>query len=118
MATFGKYLQCSRLALNEGKPGRFSLRKVADLSGIHPSYLSQVENDKLAPPSEDTIKRLADVLGEDPDVLLALAGKVSTELQDIIAKRPTLFAELIRQLKNQPDDAILHIVREVKDGKW
>jgi len=118
MATFGKYLQDSRLALNEAQPGKFSLRKVAEMSGIHPSYLSQVENDKLAPPAEETIKRLADVLGEDPDVLLALGGKVSSELQGIIAKRPTLFAQLIRQLKNEPDDAILHLVREVKDGKW
>lgn len=118
MATFGKYLQDSRLALNEAEPGKFSLRKVAEMSGIHPSYLSQLENDKLAPPAEETIKRLAEVLGEDPDVLLALGGKVSSELQNIIAKRPALFAQLIRQLKNEPDDAILHLVREVKDGKW
>jgi transcriptional regulator with XRE-family HTH domain len=118
MATFGKYLQGSRLALNEADPGEFSLRKVAGRSGIHPSYLSQVENDKLAAPGEETIKRLADVLEEDPDVLLALGGKVSSELQDIISKRPALFAQLIRQLKNEPDDAILHLVREVKDGKW
>ena len=118
MTTFGQYLKSSRLALNEVKHGQFSLRKVAELSGIHPSYLSQVENDKLAPPAEDTIKRLAEVLDEDPDVLLALGGKVSTELQNIIAKRPALFAQLIRQLKNEPDDAILHLVREVKDGKW
>jgi len=118
MATFGQHLKSSRLALNKAKRGQFSLRKVAELSGIHPSYLSQVENDKLAPPGEDTIKRLAEVLNEDSDVLLALGGKVSAELQSIIAKRPALFAQLIRQLKNEPDDAILHLVREVKDGKW
>ena len=85
---------------------------------IHPSYLSQIENGKLAPPGEDTIKRLAEVLDEDPDVLLALAGKVSTELKAIIAKRPQLFAQLLRSLKDEPDHAILHLVREVKDGKW
>tara|TARA_B110000285_G_scaffold133438_1_gene149674 strand:+ start:139 stop:495 length:357 start_codon:yes stop_codon:yes gene_type:complete len=118
MTTFGKYLQDSRLALNEAEAGKFSLRKVAEMSGIHPSYLSQVENDKLAPPGEETIQRLAHVLGEDPDVLLAFGGKVSSELKAIISKRPALFAQLIRQLKNEPDDAILHLVREVKDGKW
>jgi hypothetical protein len=57
-------------------------------------------------------------LGEDPDVLLAMAGKVSTDLLDIIRKRPALFAELIRQLKSAPNKAVLRIVREVRDGDW
>jgi HTH-type transcriptional regulator, competence development regulator len=51
-------------------------------------------------------------------VLLALAGKVSKELQGIIRKRPKLFAQLIRQLKNMPDHAVLRLVREVRDGNW
>ena len=51
-------------------------------------------------------------------VLLALAGKVSSDLQDAIRKRPQLFAELIRNLKEMPDHAILRVVREVRDGKW
>lgn len=51
-------------------------------------------------------------------MLLALAGKVSTELQAIIRRRPALFAWLIRQLKDMPDHAVLRIVREVRDGKW
>ena len=51
-------------------------------------------------------------------MLLAFAGKVSGDLQDIIRKRPRLFAELIRQLKEAPDDAILRVVREVRDGDW
>jgi len=51
-------------------------------------------------------------------VLLALAGKVSAELQQIIRKRPQLFAQLIRDLKDLPDHAVLRLVREVRDGKW
>ena len=51
-------------------------------------------------------------------VLLAMAGKVSSDLQAIILKRPMLFSELIRQLKKAPDRAILKIVREVRDGEW
>jgi len=51
-------------------------------------------------------------------VLLALAGKVSGDLQTIIRRRPKLFAELIRTLKNQPNHAVLSIVREVRDGEW
>ena len=51
-------------------------------------------------------------------MLLALAGKVSTDLQEIIRKRPALFGELIRELKGQPDHAVLRLVREVRDGDW
>jgi hypothetical protein len=58
------------------------------------------------------------VLGEDPDLLLAMAGKVSSDLQAIIRKRPQLIAELLRQLTEQPDHAILSIVRNVTDGDW
>jgi transcriptional regulator with XRE-family HTH domain len=96
----------------------YSLRKVAASVGIEPSYLSKVERGEQPPPSEETILALARELDEDPDVLLALAGKVSKDLQAIIRKRPRLFAQLIRQLKNMPDHAVLRLVREVRDGNW
>ena len=118
MHPFGTHLHKQRMALHAREPKRYSLRKVAAEAGIHASYLSQIENGKQPPPGEETIKRLAGILGDDPDALLAMAGKVSTELQAIIAKRPKLFAELLRSLKNEPDHAILHLVREVQDGKW
>jgi len=97
---------------------RFSVRQVAKRIGVEPAYLSKIERGDVAPPSEATTVRLANELGEDPDVLLALGGKVSGDLQDIIRKRPRLFADLIRQLKEAPDDAILQVVREVRDGDW
>ena len=53
-----------------------------------------------------------------PLVLLALAGKVSSDLQKAIRRRPELFGSLIRELKDLPDHAVLRIVREVRDGKW
>jgi hypothetical protein len=66
---------------------------------------------------EPTAIVLAREIHLDPDLLLAMAGKVSSELQTIIRKRPKLFAEL-RALKDQPDHAVLRIVREVRDGDW
>ena len=57
-------------------------------------------------------------LSENKDVLLALAGKLSSDLQQIIMQRPRLFAELLRQLREVLDHAILRVVREVKDGQW
>ena len=97
---------------------RYSLRQVARRIGVEPAYLSKIERGATAPPSEATTLRLAAELGEDPDVLLAMAGKVSSDLQDIIRKRPKLFADLIRQLRDAPDEAIFAVVRVVRDGDW
>ncbi len=117
MTHFGNTLRTRRERLHL-KDKSFSLRQVALRIGVEPAYLSKIERGEVAPPSEATTVKLARELGEDPDVLLALAGKVSRDLQDIIRKRPRLFADLIRQLKQAPDDAILRVVREVRDGDW
>ena len=95
-----------------------SLRQVAQRIGVEPAYLSKVERDLTPAPSEAKVIALAEVLGEDPDMLLAMAGKVSSDLLKIIQSRPQLFGELLRQLKQQPDHAILNIVRQVTDGDW
>ena len=94
----------------------FSVRQVARRIGVEPAYLSKIERGVAPPPSEATTRRLAAEIGEDPDVLLALAGKVSSDLREIILRRPRLFAELLRQLREAPDHAILRVVREVRDG--
>lgn len=117
MNGFGDYVRTVRSRLADKDP-RFSVRRVAGRIGIEPAYLSKVERGLVAPPSEATIQRLATDLGEDPDMLLALAGKVSSDLQQVILRRPQQFAELIRQLKDAPDHAILRLVREVRDGNW
>lgn len=117
MMTFGEYIRKRREERRTSDPG-FSVRKVAARIGVEPSYLSKVERGDERPPSEEKIVALAGELGEDPDVLLAMAGKVSTDLQEIICRRPHLFAQLLRELKSQPDNAVLRLVREVRDGNW
>lgn len=115
--TFGQFVRHRREELRASDP-RFSLRQVAERIGVQPSYLSQVERQNEAPPSEDTVLRIADELDLDPDMLLAMAGKVSSDLQAVIRRRPRLFADLIRELKDAPDHAVLRLVREVRDGEW
>lgn len=114
---FGTYLRSRRESRRE-RDTAFSLRQVADRVGIQPSYLSKVERGDVAPPSEETIRKLAEELDEDADVLLALAGKVSSDLKSTIIKRPHLFSQLIRELADLPDGAVLRLVREVRDGEW
>lgn len=118
MATsFGSFARSKREYLRAGDPA-FSVRQVAARIGVEPSFLSKVERDEAPPPSEAKIAALAEVLGEDPDVMLALAGKVSSDLRDVILGRPELFAALIRQLQDLPDHSVLRLVREVRDGDW
>jgi len=116
-ANFGNYVREKREKLRE-TDSSFSLRQVATRIGVEPSYLSKVERGDQPPPSEEKIKALAEDLNENPDVLLAMAGKVSSELQEIIKQRPDLFSQLIKELKDLPDHAVLKIVREVRDGDW
>lgn len=95
----------------------FSLRQVAARLGVEPSYLSKIEVGDV-PPSDDMIKGLAKVFGEDADILALMAGKLPESFITEVRKRPHVFAEFLRQAKSIPDGAILRIVREVRDGKW
>lgn len=112
----GGYIRKAREELKEGD-ARFSVRQVAGRLGVQPSYLSRVERG-LEAPSESMLRRIAEELGEDVDLLLALGGKISSDLAEIIRKRPHLFAQLIRELEGMPDQAVLRLVREVRDGDW
>ena len=114
---FGDHIKELRLAKFE-EDKAYSLRQVAHRIGMEPSYLSKIERGEQPPPGEEKIRNLAEELGEDPDLLLAMAGKVSSDLLEVIRKRPKLFAQIIRELKEMPDYALLNIVREVKDGEW
>jgi transcriptional regulator with XRE-family HTH domain len=114
---FGEYLRSKRESRTAGSSA-FSVRQVAKRVGIEPSYLSKIERCEQPPPGEETIRSIARELNEDPDLLLAMAGKVSSDLQQIIRARPLLFADLLRQLKSLPDKSVLRLVREVRDGEW
>ena len=115
--SFGAYIRRKREA-RLPQDSNFSVRKFAKMLGIQPSYISRIELGEVPPPSEETILKMAAALHENPDVLLAMAGKVSADLRQVILKRPLLFADLIRQLKDATDHTVLRMVREVRDGNW
>ena len=114
---FGETLRAGRLAQAENDPA-FSLRQVAGRVGIEPSYLSKIERGEQPPPGEQTIRRLAEELGKNPDALLALAGKVSSDLLEIIRERPTVVAELLRAMRGMSAKRVSQISRRIRDGEW
>lgn len=75
----------------------FSLRKFAELSGVSPTYLSQVEQGKVVkPPTAERVKKMAELLDEIPDQWIALAGRVADEWSGIIKNEPKEIPNLLR----------------------
>ncbi|MBX3408231.1 MAG: helix-turn-helix transcriptional regulator, partial [Phycisphaeraceae bacterium] len=78
----------------------YSLRRFAELVGISPTYLSHVEQDKVdSPPTADRVRKMAELLGENPDELIAMAGRVPEDLPKIIQSQPEAMPALLRAVK-------------------
>ena len=75
---------------------KIGLRKFAEMVGMSPTYLSKVERDDFNPPSEEKVRAIAHALGQDADELLALAGRVSADLANIIQRHPREMATFLR----------------------
>lgn len=75
---------------------KIGLRKFAQMVGMSPTYLSKVERGEFKPPTEGKVRAIANVLGLDGDELLALAGRVSSDLSDIIQRHPREMATFLR----------------------
>ena len=88
---FGQMLRQKRIERG------FSLRKFAQLVDVSPTYLSQVEQGNVQPPTADRVKRMAELLGENPDEWIALAGRVPVDLPEIIHSHPRQIPELLRE---------------------
>ena len=73
-----------------------SLRKFAAMVDMSPTYLSKVERGEFPPPAEKKVVAIAKALNQNPDELLALAGRVASDLDEIIQKQPTEMAEFLR----------------------
>ena len=110
MTQFGAFVREKRLQKEEDGNRRFSLRQVAKRAEIEPAYLSKIERGVFPPPGEQTTLRLAKDLGLNADELLAMGGKVSSDVIETILARPNLFPVLIRKLKDVSDDALSNVV--------
>lgn len=100
------------------KDHRLTLRELAAEVGINFTYLSKIENDQGAPPSEATIRRLAKVLQTNEDELILLADKLPELFEQDLLNRPEQqVAELYRsmigkQYDNHEWQQILQLLRD------
>jgi len=113
--TFGQLLREKRIEKG------FSLRKFAALVGISPTYLSQVEQDNVDPPTADRVKRMAEILGEDVDEWTALAGRLTEDLPGIIHEEPKGVPDLLRAVRGLTADQLRRLREDAermqKEGK-
>ena len=99
----------------EGK--EIGLREMAKKIGVSPTYLSKVERDEFPPPAEDKVRKIAEIIGRDPDELLALAGRVASDLTDIIRQRPREMADFLRAAKGLSAEDIARFARKAQKAK-
>ena len=62
-----------------------SQRELAEQSSLDFSYISKVENGRLPPPAADTIVLISEILSTPAEELLALTGKLPSEVQQTIS---------------------------------
>lgn len=91
---FGETIKKNRMNAGIG------LREFAGRVGISPGYLSDLENEKVAPPSEKLILEMARTLGIEKDELLKAAEKVDPEVAQYVAQEPRA-ADFLRMAKDQ-----------------
>jgi HTH-type transcriptional regulator, competence development regulator len=109
--TFGAVVRQERERLKIG------LREMARQIGVSATYVSMIERDEFPPPAEDKISGIAKIIGRDRDELLALAGKISSDLETKIVARPREMAGLVRNLSEFSradlvilDSCVLHVL--------
>lgn len=77
-----------------------SQRDLASRVGIDFTYLSKIEGGRSAPPSEEVIRYIAQVLDADENELINLAGKVPKDLKSVLEESPQA-VELLRVLSER-----------------
>jgi HTH-type transcriptional regulator, competence development regulator len=109
---FGAFIRREREAKG------LSLRDMAKKIKVSPTFLSKVETEDWKP-GEEKLRKIAEVIGCDPVDLLARAGRVPTELSEIIKQSPHRhqMTTLLRTTKAFSAEDMEHLVRLAKKIK-
>jgi transcriptional regulator with XRE-family HTH domain len=60
-------------------------RELARMIGRDFSYISKIENERLPPPAADTVVRICEALGVPQTELLALTGKLPSDVRSNVS---------------------------------
>ena len=94
---------------------QIGLRQFARMLGMSATYLSKIEREELPPPAEERVKEIARLLERDPDELLALAGKVASDLNEIIRTQPREMALLLRTARGSSGHKLKQLTEQAKE---
>ena len=108
---FGDVLRKKRLAKG------YSLRAFAKVVGVSPTYLSQVEQSNIQPPTAERVHRMAELLEENSDEWIALAGRVPQDLPGIIQEQPTEMSELLREASGLTAEQLRKLTKQARKLK-
>jgi transcriptional regulator with XRE-family HTH domain len=108
---FGAFIRRER----ENK--EIGLREMAKKIRVSPTYMSKIERDEFPPPAEDKVRAIAEILGCDVDDLLARAGRVSSDITDIIKRHPASLTALLRTTNGMSAEEIAALARVVRKAK-
>jgi HTH-type transcriptional regulator, competence development regulator len=92
-----------------------SQRELALKIGVDFSYISKLENDRLPPPAADTILQICSALEIEPEGLLALTGKIPSEIQEKVGSNQTA-QEFLRKAQQMDltDDEWTHMIQSLR----
>ncbi len=107
--TLGEIVRDARLAKEK------SLREIAKILDITPSYMSDIENDRRVP-SEDVLRKITRLLDLDFDQLMALAGRFGENADRYMKKQP-IAGVLFRHISesNLQEDALRELLKKADE---
>ncbi|MBI5531795.1 MAG: helix-turn-helix transcriptional regulator [Deltaproteobacteria bacterium] len=98
---------------------RLGLRETATKLNISATYLSRIETcQEASPPAEKVIRGLAELLQDDFDELMQLAGRVPQDVENVIKGDPRM-PEFLRTARdaNVSGEDLLEMLRTKRKGQ-
>lgn len=90
------------------------LRELARRVGMSPTYLTQIEKDECPVP-EERVVAFARALEQDADEFLALAGRVASDVDEIIRSRPRATANFLRVASRLSDEEWAQLTQQIQE---
>jgi len=63
------------------------------------------------------VRKIAGIIGHHPDELLALAGRVASDLTEIIRERPRAMADFLRSAKGLTAEDMARLARQAQKAR-